>query len=77
VNREEYHHHVAKLWNSLPQHVVKASSSNIFKTRLDQFWSNQDCEYLSKTDLSGTGSRSRVLCNCDDIKWKFEADIKA
>ena len=57
---------VVNVWNSLPQHVVEASNTNIFKTRLDKFWSNQDCKYLGKADLSGTGSRSGVLCNYDD-----------
>ena len=38
----------------------------IFKTRLDKFWTDQDCKYLWKAKLSGTGSRSEVLCNYDD-----------
>ena len=57
---------VVNVWNSLPQHVVEASNTNIFKTRLDKFWSDQDCKYLWKANLSGTGSRSEVLCNYDD-----------
>ena len=36
-----------------------------FVTRLDEFWSNQDCKYLWKANLSGTGNRSGVLCNYD------------
>ena len=52
--------------NELPQHVVEASNTNIFKTRLDKFWSDKDCTYLWKANLSGTGSRSEVLCNYDD-----------
>ena len=57
---------VVNVWNSLPQRVVEASNTNIFKTRLDKFWSDQDCKYLWKANLSGTGSRSEVLCNYDD-----------
>ena len=51
----------------MPQRVVEASNTNIFKTRLDKFWSDQDCKYLWKADLYGTGSRSEVLCNYDDV----------
>jgi len=50
----------------LPQHVVEASNINIFKTRLDKLWSDRDCKYLWKANLSGTGSRSEVLCNYND-----------
>ena len=57
---------IVNVWNSLPQHVVEASNTNIFKTRLDKLWCNQDCKYLWKADLSGTGSRSGVLCNYND-----------
>ena len=57
---------VVNVWNSLLQHVVEASNTNIFKTRLDKFCSDQDCTYLWKANLSGTGSRSEVLCNYDD-----------
>ena len=58
---------IVNVWNSLPQHVVEASNTNIFKTRLDKFWCDQDCKYLGKANLSGTGSRSEVLCNYDDV----------
>ena len=64
----------------MPQRVVEASNTNIFKTRLDKFWSDQDCKYLWKADLSGTGSRSEVLCNYDDVlirSWYIEVDIEA
>ena len=30
------------VWSSLPNVVVSADSSNIFKNRLDKFWANQD-----------------------------------
>jgi len=58
---------IANVWNSLPQHVVEAFNTYIFKTRLDKFWSDQDCKYLWKANLSGTGSRSEVLCKYDDV----------
>ena len=31
-----------RVWNSLPENVVKSPSINVFKNRLDKFWRNQD-----------------------------------
>jgi len=41
---------------------VIAENSNIFKTRLDKFWHNQDIMYDFRVQLEGTGSRSEI-CN--------------
>jgi len=32
---------VVNMWNSLPNSVVRAESTDVFKKRLDKFWSNQ------------------------------------
>jgi len=32
---------VVNTWNSLPNSVVSANTTNTFKTRLDKFWHNQ------------------------------------
>ena len=42
---------VAKIWNSLPEHVVNAKSINAFKNRLDKHWKNQEVLYNFKSDL--------------------------
>ena len=34
-------HRVTNRWNSLCDHVINAPSINIFKKRLDEFWSNE------------------------------------
>ena len=36
---------VVNIWNSLPNVVVHAESTNVFKIRLDKFWSNQEIIY--------------------------------
>jgi len=38
---------LVNMWNSLPNIVVHAESTDIFKKRLDKFWSNQEviCNY--------------------------------
>ena len=48
-------------WNSLPNWVVSANTTNTFKTRLDKFWHNQDIIYNFRAQLQGTGSRSQFL----------------
>jgi hypothetical protein len=50
---------VVNIWNSLPNSVVKSENTNTFKNRLDKFWQDQDIFYNFKSELSGTGSRSR------------------
>jgi len=49
-------------WNSLPNWVVSASTTNTFKARLDKFWHNQDIVYDFRAQLQGTRSRSELLC---------------
>jgi len=45
-------------WNSLPNDVVHAESTNTFKSRLDKFWSNHEIIYDYRAEIQGTGSRS-------------------
>ena len=48
---------IVSLWNSLPNIVVSAESTNIFKNRLDKFWANQDFKFDWNADVAGIGSR--------------------
>jgi len=52
---------VVNTWNSLPNWVVSANTTNTFKSRLDKFWHNQDIMYNVKAQLHRTGSRSKVV----------------
>jgi len=52
---------VVSTWNSLPNWVVSANTTNTFKTRLDKFWHNQDIIYNFRAQLQGTGRRSQFL----------------
>jgi len=52
---------VVNTWNSLPNWVVSANTTDTFKVRLDKFWHNQDIVYDFWAQLQGTGSRSEVL----------------
>ena len=44
---------VIKIWTT-----VDVDSVDLFKTRLDKFWTFQDVKYDYTVDLTGTGDRS-------------------
>ena len=48
-------------WNSLPNCVVSANTTNTFKAKLDKFWHNQDIIYNLRAQLQGTKSRRECL----------------
>ena len=45
----------------LPDFVVNVDSINIFKSRLDNYWINQDIVFDYTADLDGTGDRSEYI----------------
>jgi len=47
--------------NSLPNWVLSANTTNMFKTRLDKFWHSQDIIYNFRIQLQGTRSNSELL----------------
>jgi len=48
-------------WNSLPNWIVMANSTNTFKHRLDIYWQDQEIIYDFRAQLQGTGSRSNIF----------------
>ena len=42
---------IINLWNTLPENVVKADSTNSFKNRLDKFWISEDVMYIYEADI--------------------------
>ena len=61
LRKFSFSNRVVNIWNSLPNWVVPANTTNTFKARLDKFWHNQDVVYDFKAQLQGTGSRSECL----------------
>ena len=68
-----YHHDLRKFsfaprivnaWNSLPEIVISANTTDTFKRRLDKFWQHQDILYDYKVELNRVGNRSQI--NADD-----------
>ena len=52
---------IKNTWNSLPDFVVNIDSINIFKNRLDTFWSDQDIMFDYTAELTGIGDRSEFI----------------
>ena len=50
---------IVNIW-LLPSYVVSVVTVNCFKTRLDRFWLNQDIIYNFRSEIYGTGSRSKI-----------------
>jgi len=42
---------IINTWNSLPESVISASTTDSFKNKLDKFWNNQDLLYNYKSEL--------------------------
>jgi len=49
---------IMAVWNILPNTIVNAESTNIFKNRLDRFWVNQEIKFDWHADIAGIGSQS-------------------
>jgi len=49
---------IIAVWNSLPNIIVNAESTNIFKNCLDRFWVNQEIKFDRHANIAGIGSRS-------------------
>ena len=54
---------VVDAWNSLPNWILMANSTNTFKRRLDIYWQDHEIMiiYDFHAQLQGTGSRSDVF----------------
>jgi len=47
---------VVNMWNSLPNSVVYAESTDIYNARLDKSWSNQEAIHNYHPEIQETGS---------------------
>jgi len=56
------------VWNSFPEIVISADTTDTFKRRLDKFWQHQDMLYddykVELTWVGPVGNRSQI--NADD-----------
>ena len=59
LRKFSFSNRVVNIWNSLPNRVVSANTTNTFKARLGKFWRN--IIYSFKAQLQGTRSPSECL----------------
>ena len=52
---------IVNTWNSLPESVIAAETTNCFKNRLDKFWNNQEIIFCYKAELTGIGNGSNRI----------------
>ena len=56
---------IINVWNSLPNSVVEVDSINVFKKRLDKYWSYQDFMFDYTAEIAGIGDRSELSVEID------------
>jgi len=56
---------IVNIWNSLPNSVVTANATNMFKNRLDNFWGKNPCRI----------SCMILMLNCKEPETKVERDV--
>ena len=61
VRKYSFTPRIVNTWNSLPDYVVNVDSVEVFKKRLDKFWSNQPVKFDWRASLTGTRDRSEFL----------------
>ena len=64
LRKFSFSNRVVNTWNSLPNWVVSANTTNAFKTRLDKFWHNQDIIHC-ESKKQGTTILSIISPNVD------------
>ena len=66
IRRNYFSQRVIPVWNSLPEKVVNATSTDSFKVKLDKHWEHQPAIFNHKCHLTGVRrsgvTRSTNLC---------------
>jgi len=52
---------IVNTWNSLPESVIAAETTNCFKNRPDTFWNNHEIIFDYKAEFTGIGNRSNII----------------
>jgi len=58
LRKHFFSNRIIAVWNSFPNIIVNAESTNTFKNRLDRFWVNHEIKYDWHADIAGFRSRS-------------------
>jgi hypothetical protein len=58
LRKHFFSNRIVATWDSIPNNVVSAESTNTFKSRLDKFWAHRDFKFVWNADNTGIGSHS-------------------
>jgi len=58
LRKHFFSNRIIAVWYSLPNIIVNAEFTKIFKNRLDRFWVNQEFKFDWHADIAEIGSRS-------------------
>jgi len=58
LHKQFFSNRIIAVWNCLPNIIVNAESTNIFKNRLDRFWINEEIKFDWHADIAWIGSRN-------------------
>ena len=58
MTRNSFTHRIVKIWNSLPEEVVTATSVNAFKNGLDRFWMHKEAKFNFRVGILENSEKS-------------------
>jgi len=64
LRKHFFSNRVIAVWNNLPNIVVSAESTNIFKNRLAKLWVDQEHKFDLRAYITGIRSRSINSSSC-------------
>ena len=61
LRKHNFSNRIVAIWNSLPNTVVSAESTDTFINNLDKFWANQDFKIDWNADITGIGGKCLIV----------------
>ena len=52
MTRNSFTHRIVKIWNSLPEEIVTATSVNAFKNGLDRLWMHKEAKFNFRVGIN-------------------------
>ena len=75
LQKFSFSNRVVNIWNSLPNWVVSANTTNTFKARLDKFWHNQDVVYNNDNNNNNNNNNTSI-CNARSVSKHTESEAQ-
>ena len=65
---------IVNTWNSLPESVIAAETTNCFNYRLNKFRNNQEMIFDYKAEITVIGNRSNIIYN-NVLRYSIYSDV--